>query len=250
MELMITKLLGFILVLTRMSAFFLVLPFFNWKDIPVTIKVSIVLLVSIFFATIVPPVANAGQIPALQALLLIGSEAVYGFALGLIVVLIFTAVQLAGQIIERDMGFTMADILDPLSGQGDQPIGLLIETIFMLLFLSANGHQVFLLIANRSFEVFPTGTIPTIGILAEGIVKAGSVMLVAALRLAAPMMAAFLLLLIVLGIFARIMPDMDILFISMPLRIGMGLMMIGIFLPFINGFISEFADWMGKLLPI
>ena len=64
------------------------------------------------------------------------------------------------------------------------------------------------------------------------------------------MLAAFLLLLVVLAVFARIMPDMNILFISMPLRVGLGLLMAGIFLPFINGFISEFTEWMGKLLPL
>ena len=57
-------------------------------------------------------------------------------------------------------------------------------------------------------------------------------------------------LLVVLGVFARILPEMDILFISMPLRVGLGLLMAGMFLPFINQFVGEFADWMGKLLPI
>jgi flagellar biosynthesis protein FliR len=42
---------------------------------------------------------------------------------------------------------------------------------------------------------------------------------------------------------------MNILFISLPLRVGLGLLMMVIFLPFINGFVAEFADWMGKLLP-
>ena len=59
-----------------------------------------------------------------------------------------------------------------------------------------------------------------------------------------------MLLLVVLAVFARIMPDMNVLFISMPLRVGMGLLMAGIFLPFINEFVGEFSDWMGKLLPI
>jgi flagellar biosynthetic protein FliR len=75
-------------------------------------------------------------------------------------------------------------------------------------------------------------------------------MMIASFRLAAPMIAAFLLLLIILAIFARMIPDMDILFISMPLRVGLGLLMLGTFLPFINSFVSEFAEWMGKLLPI
>ena len=144
----------------------------------------------------------------------------------------------------------MAQTLDPLTGERAQPLGVLIEIIFILLFLSANGHHLLLLIISRSYETFPVGSIPTIPLLVSGIVKSSSIMLVACLRLAAPMLAVFLLLLIILAVFARIMPDMNVLFISMPLRVGLGLLMIGLFLPFINEYVAEFTDWMGKLLPI
>jgi flagellar biosynthetic protein FliR len=178
------------------------------------------------------------------------SESLYGFALGVIVICIFSAVKLTGRIIERQMGMAMAATLDPLSGERSQPLSILLEMIFILLFFSANGHHLFLIIISRSYESFPPGVVPTIPILLEGVVSAGTTMLLICLRLAAPMLAAFLLLLVVLAVFARIMPDMNILFISMPLRVGMGLLMMGIFLPFINQFVGEFAEWMGKLLPV
>jgi flagellar biosynthetic protein FliR len=250
MELMITKLLGFVLVLTRMSAFFLVVPVFSWKTIPVRIKVAIVLLLSVFFSVSVPSAVNSEETSSLEAILLISNEAIYGFALGLVVVFIFSAVKLSGRIIERQMGLAMAQVLDPLTGERVQPLGVLIELIFILLFLSANGHHMFLLIMSRSYETFPAGSIPTVPLLVGGTVKAGSTMLVACLRLAAPMLAAFLLLLVVLAVFARIMPDMNILFISMPLRVGLGLLMMGMFFPFINQFVAEFSDLIGKLLPL
>lgn len=250
MDFMITKLLGFVLVLTRISTLFLVVPVFSWKTIPVRIKVAIVLLISVFFSMVVPSAVNFKQISWLEAILLISNEAIYGLALGLVAVFIFSAVKLSGRIIERQMGLAMAQTLDPLTGERAQPLGVLIEMIFILLFLSANGHHLFLLIISRSYETFPAGTIPTIPLLVGSIVKAGSTMLIVCLRLSAPMLAAFLLLLVVLAVFARIMPDMNILFISMPLRMGLGLLMAGIFLPFINEFVGEFSDWMGKLLPI
>ena len=250
MELMITKLLGFVLVLTRISAFFLVIPVFSGQTIPVRIRVSIVLLISVFFSTIVPSSVNSRQISSLEATLLISNEAIYGLALGLVAVFIFSVVKIGGRIIEREMGLAMASTLDPLTGESAESLSVLIEMIFILLFLSANGHHLFLLIISRSYETFPAGNIPTIPLLVGGIVEAGSTMFVACLRLAAPMLAAFLLLLVVLAVFARIMPDMNILFISMPLRVGLGLLMAGIFLPFINEFVGEFADWMGKLVPL
>jgi flagellar biosynthetic protein FliR len=246
----VLKVLGFAVVLTRVSVFLMVIPIFNGNAVPVRLRVSIALLLSFFLSLSMPTVVSAGQLTGLKAILLIVNEAVYGVALGLIVVLIFSVVKIGGRIIERQMGLALAGTLDPLSGETAEPFSILLEMIFILLFLAANGHHLFLLVISRSYEAFPAGRIPELGLLTEGVVKAGSTMLIAALRLAGPMLAAFLLLLVVLGIFARIMPEMNILFISMPLRVGLGLLMAVMFLPFINQFVGEFADWMGKLLPL
>ena len=250
MALMIEKLLGFVMVLTRISAFFMVLPVFGWKSIPVRIKVALTVLVAVFFTVITPLAIEPTGVSVLEAILLIANEAVYGLALGLIVTFVFTAVKFSGRIVERQMGLAMAQILDPLTGERSQPLGSLLEMIFIILFLSANGHHFFLLIISRSYETFPAGSMPTMPVLAGGIVKAGSTMLLLGLRLAAPMLAAFLVLMVVLAVLARMVPEMNILFISLPLRVGLGLLMAAIFLPLINSFVGEFADWMGKLLPL
>jgi len=250
MELMVEKLLGFVMVLTRISAFFLVVPIFSWKSIPIRVKVAMTILISVFFSTIVPFAINPRQSSILEAVLLISNEGLYGLALGLIVVLVFTAVKFCGRIIERQMGLAMANILDPLTGERGQPLGMLMEMIFIMLFLSANGHHLFLLIISRSYASFPAGSIPTIPILTGGIIQAGSTLLIAGLRLSAPVLGAFLVLMVTLAVLARIAPEMNILFISLPLRVGLGLLMTAVFLPFINGFVTEFADWMGQLLPL
>ena len=149
MELMIEKLLGFVLVLTRISAFFLVAPVFNWKIIPVRIKVAIVMLISIFFSMMTPSLTNSSPLSVVEAMLLISNEAIYGLALGLVVALLFCAVKLSGRIIERQMGLALAQTLDPSSGERGQPLGVLIEMIFILLFLSANGHHLLLLTISQ-----------------------------------------------------------------------------------------------------
>lgn len=250
MAFMIEKLFGLIMVLTRISALFLVIPVFGWKSIPVRVKVAMTLLLAIFFSMVTPLPLYSGQVSLVKTIFLISNEAVYGLALGLIVSLLFTAVRLGGRIIERQIGFAMARILDPLTGERTQPLSSLLEMIFILLFLCANGHHIFLSIIFRSYEAFPAGSIPTISVLTGGIIQAGSAMLLAGLKLAAPIMAAFLLLMVVLAVLARIVPEMNILFISLPMRVGLGFLMILIFLPFFNSFISEFADLMSKLLPL
>jgi len=250
MELMVGKLLGLALVLTRISAFFLVVPVFGWKSIPARIKVAMTVLMAVFFSLIAPSAITAGQVSVVEAVLLMTYEATYGFALGLVAALLFAPVKLSGRIIERQMGLAMAEILDPLTGDRSQPVGSLLEMIFVILFLCANGHHLLLSIISHSYEAFPVGRIPTMAVLTAGVIRAGSAMLIVGLKLAAPILAAFLLLMVVLAVLARIMPDMNILFISLPLRVGMGLFLMAIFLPFVYSFVSEFATLMGSLLPM
>jgi flagellar biosynthetic protein FliR len=250
MELMIEKLLGFVMVLTRISAFFIVLPVFGWRSIPVRIKVAITVLLAVFFSAIIPMPVNAGKISSIEAILLLVNEAMYGLALGLIVACVFAAVKFSGRIIERQMGLAMAQILDPFTGERSQPLGSLLEMIFILIFLSANGHHLFLMIISRSYDSFPAGSMPTIPVLAKGVISAGSTMLLHGLKLAAPTLAAFIMLMVILAVLARMVPEMNILFISLPLRVGMGLLMVAIFVPFIGSFVGEFAKLMEKLLPL
>lgn len=244
------KLLAFMMILTRISAFFLVVPVFSWQSIPVRIKISTCLLLSIFFYIVKTPVIETTSQSILEITLLLAIEAAYGLALAVITALIFGVVKLSGRIAERQMGMAMAQTVDPLTGERAQPLSMLLEMIFILIFLSANGHHAFLIMISKSYDAFAPGSTPDIATLTASVTQAGSVMFTAALRLSAPILAASLLLMVTFGVLARIAPEMNILFLSMPLRIGMGLFMTMVFLPFINGFVSEFAGWMNKLLPL
>ena len=164
---MIEKLLGFTMVVTRISAFFLVVPIFGWKAIPVRIKIATTLLLSIFFLIIIPFRIDAEKVSALEVILLLANEATYGLALGLIATLLFAAVKFSGRFVERQMGLAMAQILDPLTGERVQPLGSLLEMIFVIIFLSANGHHMLLMVISRSYEAFPMGSIPTIAVLSD-----------------------------------------------------------------------------------
>ncbi|MBN1973745.1 MAG: flagellar biosynthetic protein FliR [Sedimentisphaerales bacterium] len=250
MELMIEKLLCPVMILTRLSAFFLILPVFGWTTIPVTIKVAMTVIMTLFFSMLLPFGLNSAQVSVPEAILLISNEAIYGLALGLIATFIFSAVKIGGEIVEDQIGFSMSEIFDPLTGESARPLSMMLEMIFILVFLSANGHHLFISIISKSYEAFPAGSIPTIELLARGIIQAGSAMLVAGLKLAAPILAAFLLLMVILAILARIVPEMNILFISQSVRVGLGLFMMAVFIPFISAFVTEFAEFMNKLLPV
>jgi flagellar biosynthetic protein FliR len=250
MELLAGKMLGFILVLTRIGAFFASSPVFSWEAIPLKVKLALAILSSIFFSNLMSCPVSSEDVSLLSIGLMMANEAIYGLCLGFIATMLFGTVKLSARIIERQMGLSMAQILDPLSGESGQPVGMLMEMIFILLFLSANGHHVLLLTISKSYESFPIGTVPDISRLVEGIIAALSTMLVLGLKMSAPILASFLLLMVILAILARIAPEMNILFLSLPVRVGLGLLMVGIFLPFVNNFIKEFAQWMDKLIPV
>jgi flagellar biosynthetic protein FliR len=250
MDLMIAKLLSFVLVLTRVSACFLVFPIFGSKSVPVRFRVATALLLSAFFSIIMPKPFDLAEIKLISAILLIANESVYGLAMGLIVILIFSIVKISGQMVEKQMGLSMAQVLDPTTGESGQPLGLILEMLFILLFLAANGHHILLLIISKSYQTFPVGTIPSIQGLFNGVLESSSIMLIASLRMAAPILAAFLLMMVILAVFARVVPEMNIFFISLPLRVGLGLLMITIFVPFIAEFVSQCSQIMAKLLPI
>ena len=244
------NLIGFGLILTRLSAFFLILPIFGWRILPVRIKMALVLLLTIFFGRSLPFSMDLHGVSTLRMILMMINEATYGLALGLIIAILFNIVKTSGRIIERQMGMAMAEVIDPLSGERTQPLGGLLEMIFVLFVLNANAHHSLIRVIHESFQSFPVGTIPTIEVLTRGVVEAGRVLLTAGLQLAAPILAAFIILLVVLAIMARVVPEMNILFLSMPVRVGMGLAMSLTVLPYLQGLVDEIGNFMNKLLPL
>ena len=250
MEYLNAKIFGFLLVMTRMGAFFSTAPVFSWRAIPRQIKIAITVVLGLFFSALLPYSWPQENPSILYAALLMAQEAVYGLCLGLVAFLLFVVVRQAGRIVERQMGLNMASILDPFTNEQGQPLGMLLEILFILLLFSTNGHHILLNILSRSFDRFALGSPPGIVPLTESIVLASSYMFLLALKMAAPMLAAFLLLMVVLAFMARVAPETNVLFLSLPLRVGMGLLMVGLFIPYLNQYLNQFAAWLSKLLPV
>lgn len=250
MELITGKILGFILVMSRLGAFFAVAPVFSWKSIPRRILIGITVLIGILFASVLPTPQIDGQILLVKAILMIATEVIYGAALGYVCTLLFAVVRLSARIAEREMGLSMSNIINPLSGESAQALSIMMEMVFILLFLNANGHHILLVTVSKSYEGFPMGTMPEISVLLKSILESSAMMLMLGLKMSAPILASFLCMMVILAVMARVAPEANILFLSLPLRVGLGLLMVGIFLPFINNFVKEFADYLSKYIPL
>jgi flagellar biosynthetic protein FliR len=250
MELPAGAILGFVLILTRIGAFFAASPLFSWQAIPIQSKVTIALILAAFFAAITPFPAPAASLNVVEALLMITDETFYGLALGLVAYSLLAVIRVAGGIIEQQIGLTMASVMDPFTDEEGQPIGTLIELIFVMLLLQTEGHHLLLQILNRTFEGYQPGMTPTAAALAESVLKSGSAMMMLALQMSAPILATFLLLMVVLAFLARIAPESNILFMSFPLRCGLGMLMVGIFLPYMAAYLKQFTLWLNRLIPL
>ncbi|MEJ5259277.1 MAG: flagellar biosynthetic protein FliR [Anaerohalosphaeraceae bacterium] len=249
MDLFGGKLFGFFLILTRLGAFFAAAPMFSWEVLSVQLKIAVAVVLSLFFTLLAPAPAPAAAAP-IEMVLLLGQEALYGLAMGIAAYCLFSVIHMAGQYIEQEMGLSMAQVFDPFTGEEGHPLALLLEVLFILLLFATNSHLLLVQILSRSFERYPPTSTPHLGRLTESILQAGSAMFLLALQMAAPLLAAFMLLMVVLAFMARVAPESNVLFLSFPLRIGMGLILLGFFVPYIHSYLQHFARWLERLLPL
>lgn len=243
----LSLLLPFSLLLARVSAFVMVLPIFSWRDVPMRVRAALALLLTIFVAIVLPRPA-VGNVSTLAAAVLLGQELLWGLGLGLGASFIFLAVQQGARIVSLQMGLGEAEIYDPVSGEPVEAIDTFLEMTFVVFFLALGGHHLLLMLIFRSFDAFPVASAPDVGVLSRGLVEAGSAMLVLALKASSPVLAAFLVLSVLLAVLARVLPEMNILFTSLPLRVGLGLFMAAAILPLMNGIAGELAQWIDRLL--
>jgi flagellar biosynthetic protein FliR len=217
----------FMLVLSRVAGIFAALPVFGGRALPLHIKVITVFMITLVcFPTLSiapPPVPPDAFTLALLAF----SEVMIGLTLAFITQIIFAAVEFSGQIIGMQMGLTISSIIDPSRGTQTQLMSV-VQTLFAtLMFLSLNIHHIFIRAIMDSFKVIPIGGWRLSGELVNFLVIRTADIFIIGIRLAAPVMVALLLTTVALGIMARAFPQMNIFMISLPLNVGLGLIILG-----------------------
>ncbi len=217
----------FMLVLSRVAGIFSALPVFGGRSLPTRIKaVTVFMITLVCFPTLsvsIPDVPPDAFTLALLAL----SELMVGLTLGFITQIIFAAVEFSGQIIGMQMGLTISSIIDPTRGTQTQIMSV-VQTLFAtLIFLALNIHHQFIRAIVDSFKIIPLGGWRISGELVHFLVIRTADIFIIGIRLAAPVMVALLLTTVALGIMARAFPQMNVFMISLPLNIGLGLIILG-----------------------
>ncbi len=223
----IREVICFMLVLSRVAGIFAAIPVFGGHGVSTRIKVFAVFMITLVcFPTLSVALP---QVPsdAFSFALLILCEVAVGLSLGFITQILFAAVEFSGQIIGMQMGLTISSIIDPTRGIQIQIMSV-VQTLFATLaFLSFNIHHLFIRAVVDSFKVIPLGGWHMSGELVNFFVTRTADIFIIGIRLAAPVMVSLLLATVALGVMARAFPQMNIFMISLPLNIGLGLLILG-----------------------
>lgn len=216
----IPKLPAFLLIFARVTSFFLMLPLFSYRTIPAQFKVGLGFFLSLlmYFSMDVPVL----QIDS-KYFLLILKEVLTGILIGLLAFIIFSAIQVAGGFIDFQMGFAIANVIDPQTGAQSPLMGQYFYTISLFFLLMVNGHHLILDGIYYSYQFIPLeqGWLPlgNAGI-AEFVIRSFSTMFMIALQMSLPVVGSLFLVDVALGILARTFPQLNIFVVGIPVKIG------------------------------
>jgi len=229
----------FIFIFLRVSAITMSIPILSQKSIPILFKAGLAFSISI----ILLPGIKLENIHYINELIPFGMGIMYevmlGIVIGLSVRLIFAGIQLAGQIIGFQMGFAIANILDPLTSDQLPIIAQFYNLIALMIFLTINAHHWLFRTMVDSFRLIPPFTFHFDNSFVTHIINLVSYMFIIAIKIAAPVMAVLLLTSVAFGLIARTVPQMNVFVVAMPLKILVGLLFMIFTLPIFARVLNE-----------
>lgn len=240
--------LSFILTMTRVSIIMFMLPVFNTNNIPMLVKGSITI---IFTLGVWPHLSLSGQYmpphPFDMVLMLLG-EVFIGLVLGMAVNFLFMGIQSGGELLGFQMGFTMINFADPLTGNNTGITAFFLWMTSILTFLALDGHLYMIKGFAASFSILPPGALYISDNLLWEVLDLSAQVFVLALKIAAPVMIAIFLVEAALGLVARTSPQIHIMEFGFPIKIGVGFFFVGLLLVIMSQQIEVFINGMDAMM--
>ena len=219
---LIPKVSVLLLMIVRVSAFFVSLPLFSYRTIPPQMKIMLAIALAwmMYYTINVDPIPIDGTY-----ILLVLKEVIVGLMLGLTAYIVMSAVQIAGGFIDFQMGFAMANIIDPQTGTQSPLMGQFFNFLALLTLLAINGHHLMLDGIYYSYQFMPIDQLfPNFGSenTVEFIMKLFGTVFAIAFQMSAPIVATLFLVTLALGITGKTVPQMSIFVIGFPIKIAVG----------------------------
>jgi flagellar biosynthetic protein FliR len=242
----------FMLVFARIGAMVMLLPGLGETNIPVRIKLAIALLLTLI---ILPLHRNAYHIdtnsmPALIAMMVY--EIIIGVVLGATARVTLSALQVAGAVIAQQLGLGFATSVDPTTqGQQGVIIGNFLTILGVTLLFATDSHHLVIAALNDSYAIFSPGEVMPSGDVAALATRAFAAAFKIGMQLSAPFLVFGLVFNIGLGVLARLMPQMQVYFVGVPLSILAGFLIFTVVLTAMMGtFVDYFIGVMHAMIPL
>jgi flagellar biosynthesis protein FliR len=241
---------AFMLVFARIGTMLMLLPGLGEQNLSARIRLTMALILA---AVVLPLHRAAYHIdPAAlgPAMVMLVEEILIGAVLGLTARLTISALAVAGSVIAQQLGLGFVTAVDPTQG-GEQEaiIGNFLTLLGLTLIFATNMHYLVIAALNDSYNVFSPGDVPSAGDVAALVTRTVGGAFRVGIQLAAPFLVFGLLFNIGLGVLSRLMPQMQVFFVALPLSILIGLVflllglsaMMGSFLGYVGGVLHALA---------
>ena len=235
------QVIGFFLVLARVSPLFLLAPLFSSKMIPARARSVIAVGLAIGIA---PIAAGAGEGADLAADVwtlggLVLKELLVGLGFSFALAALFAAVQVAGSVLDTLIGFSFGALVDPVTGTNGGVLNQLYALVGVMIFVAIDGDAWVIQGLARSYEAVPLASAPDIGTLVEGAQVAFGGIFGAAIQICAPVLLAVVLTDVAFGLVSKVMPQLNVFAVGFPAKVTVGLVLVGASLPFVAGWIDD-----------
>lgn len=208
-------LLALLLVVARAVAFMSIAPPFASRAIPVKIRLGLAVAMSL---PVIPQLV--GRVPEPELWAVVGAmvfQLASGLLLGFITLVLFSAIQAAGELIDLFSMFTMASLLDPISNTSSSMFGRIQQLVATTLLFASNGHLLIIRGMLSSFEAAPLRP-PDLGGIAEMLATNLGRFVVAALEISGPVILVLFCADVALGLVSRAVPTLNIFQLGFPVK--------------------------------
>ncbi|NLY45179.1 MAG: flagellar biosynthetic protein FliR [Tissierella sp.] len=236
----------YILILIRVTTFIVVCPGFSYKGLSNIFKVALSMILSLLIHSVVPNAEVANDLFFLLFAAIY--EAFLGLAMGYLTKLVFAAIEIAGQLVDFQVGFSMASVYDPAMGIQASHYGRVYYWLSISVFFILDLHHRVIGATINSFAVIPIGDLNITGSGVEGIITLFSTAFELAINLAAPMIIVVLVIDVVLGVISKTVPQINVLMLGMPIKSGVSYFATLTMLAWIIGRIGNIVSLMPSYL--
>ena len=222
------------LIFVRVSSMIMTAPFFNSASFPAQVKIFFAVITSVLLSFVIPAesvmISTESSLPFLATAIIL--EALVGIALGLVGQLVFAGIEMAGRLISLKITLSFAQIVNTITQQKSDIVGNLFSMLAILVFLSIDGDKVYLNALAKSFEVIPVNQ-AQMHLAGPFMLEVANYLFVIGVQIASPFLIVLFLLDLSLAIFARIMPQANIMFIAIPVKLGLGFTLLMLVMPYL-----------------